>query len=262
MPLDHVNPTPTGRTGDVSDQAELVGVGSDPQLLEAEPNFELAFVHWPGTFEVQREGFAEPTIVHELSARSLEPGVAGVKARKKTDSKASTRWFDARKRVEERGGVWIDPYEHTFLKAVKCRSRRGLSGRFFFPAWVRLKTIPGAGTRQVSDVAAYNTWRAELARLGVLPAPMVEQLQPLVTAAQSKVDRLRADRTIQPGVREELLAEAEAELNDTVAAVRRALGVEGETTGTAATSPKPRRSRKPPAEELLTPDADGAEADQ
>ena len=199
----------------------------DPtQLYAATPNFPVLLEHHPGQYQLATEGFDHPTIVPQMTFRSTEPGVAGVEQRNGTHKQESDRWAMAVMRTQRRGATVIDPSKFSYVKSWPCRSRSGVVGKFYGTIWQRPQVVPGQETRFPRDQAAYNRWLLERMDEGVIPRPHVQHLEPMVERAREKVARLEGSINLQPGVRAELVKQANDELKAVAAAVERALNPE------------------------------------
>lgn len=225
MPLPATTtPAPSGPQG-----RSAFGAGTDAAVerLPVGPNFPSVLVFFD-QYEVDTRG-GDPVVLPVFVHRPLKPGVAGIRAQRKSDRSHEDGWRGAMNADAAKGGRWVmpgsGPGRYDYHKVFDCQHpSTGRLGTHTVFNWMSPRMVRGVGLRWDVDHTARREFAVQLMADGLIPAPEKDHLEPLLSRAHAKLERIETTGDITDTQRAKQLEVARAELAAIEAAIAKSLG--------------------------------------
>ena len=232
-----------------SEPANVDAIDADPSAFYALPTDPFVFVfdpaieaNWSAETIVPGDGVAEDEIGTwwVLTPRKLTRrlGLNGFRAPSSAKPGEATQL--AKQRVENEGGIWLDPREHGYVARLDVlHPRSGRPGILHHEVFeTPIKPARGKRVSFRYDRQRYLRWLLELHRSGVLPAPPDDLANFARARVITRQERVRADGALDAATRERKLSKLDADAAKIDAAA-------SPSEPSAPVPARPRRGRKP-----------------
>jgi len=215
----------------------------DEVRINAKPGWPFLLRCHPTQWEIATEGLDEPTALPIVMRQTLAVGCDGVRTLSKNERHKPSLAYEKAVYDSERRGFIYPPMTVEDPKHIpagmgpgliqykyKCSHPRKGSGTYYGEIWdVPQQTAPGKPQRFRRDNAAFNRWRLDLVRSGIVPDIDDATFSELVHRAHGRLRRAMTVRHSTAEVHEDIVME-KRELVDIVEAMVTPMGAAPETS--------------------------------
>lgn len=205
-------------------KAEIGGLIQDKKFLPVAPNHGFLKMHWRGNYELETEGLEYPEVLPEVIDHYLVPGVDLCRTRRPGEPVAAG--FDMSQLQNSRQGAMYIPAETVvhvpatkvgdtvipavtydgYLRSMDCKSKTGTEGVYYFDPFERPSMpMPGKEYQRKFDRGAFNRWRLQLVKMGVLPPAPPAIVEEFRAKIEKHYRRVESDIRLPDPVRERRL---------------------------------------------------------